>query len=47
MAVLVLWDAAYNFCEFGLFFFFATEEKEEKERKMLRFVRLLCFIINH
>ena len=32
IAVLVLWDIAYNFFEFVLFFkgYFATEENEEK-----------------
>jgi len=31
MALGVLLVFAYNFCEVGLFLFFATEEKEEKK----------------
>ena len=29
----VLLSLAYNFCEFGLYFFFATEEKEDHREK--------------
>jgi len=28
-AMVVLLGAAYDFCELGLYFFFATEDKEE------------------